>query len=89
MGDLFDCLTDKEKAKGKRKGIRKAKIENRIAKIIKMKKILVTCPNCKCKIEFKNWFVWIFYTPFHWFGKRKVKCSLCGCKNYVKKEIEK
>jgi hypothetical protein len=54
-----------------------------------MKKILVTCPNCKCKIEFKNWFVWIFYTPFHWFGKRKVKCPLCECKNYVKREVEK
>lgn len=31
---LFDCLTDKQKEKAKRKGIRKAKREDRIAKII-------------------------------------------------------
>ena len=32
---LFDCLTDKQKEKAKRKGIRKAKREDRIAKINK------------------------------------------------------
>lgn len=31
---LFDCLTDKQKEKAKRKGIRKAKRADRIAKII-------------------------------------------------------
>ena len=31
--DLFDCLTDKQKERGKRKGIRKAKREDRLAKI--------------------------------------------------------
>lgn len=31
---LFSCLTDKQKEKAKRRGIRKAKREDRIAKII-------------------------------------------------------
>ena len=32
--DLFACLTEKEKARGKRKGIRMAKRANRIDKIL-------------------------------------------------------
>ncbi len=32
--DLFDCLTEKEKARGKRKGVRMAKRANRIDKIL-------------------------------------------------------
>ena len=34
--DLFECLTEKEKARGKRKGVRRAKIENFIFKIINL-----------------------------------------------------
>jgi ribosomal protein L33 len=48
-----------------------------------MKRIMVYCPNCKQCTIYKNWFVWILRTPFHWFGKRKFKCSNCGKSTYV------
>lgn len=42
--DLFECLSEKEKVRGKRKGIRMAKIENFIFKIKNLFKH--RCPDC-------------------------------------------
>ena len=53
-----------------------------------MKKVKVTCPKCGNIKIYKNYFDWILHTPFHWFGKRRIKCKNCGIKAYVKKEQE-
>ena len=37
--DLFDCLTEKEKARGRRKGIRMAKREDFLCRVLKFFKI--------------------------------------------------
>lgn len=50
-----------------------------------MKQVLVICPKCKKAMAYKNWFVWILRTPFHWFNKRKIKCFHCGERAYVKR----
>ena len=48
------------------------------------------CPECK-KTFFKNYFVWLFTTPFHWFkfkemrDYRRTKCPHCGKKVWVKR----
>ena len=51
---------------------------------LSMKKVIVMCPNCRIPIQFKNWFHWVWHCPFHWFGKRLVKCPHCGEKRYMK-----
>jgi ribosomal protein L37E len=51
-----------------------------------MKPVHVRCPKCGAKNYYKNWFDWVLHTPFHWFGKRLTKCSLCGQKSYMKRE---
>lgn len=43
-----------------------------------MKEVKVLCPKCGNCMTYKNWFSWIWHTPFHWFGKRKTKCNKCG-----------
>lgn len=51
-----------------------------------MKSVKLTCPNCGRKITYKNRFMWVLDTPFHWFGKRLTYCMQCGKYNYMKKE---
>ena len=51
-----------------------------------MKAIKVICPKCGNQMVYKNWFSWILHTPFHWFGKRRIKCSYCKKRSYVKGE---
>lgn len=51
-----------------------------------MKEVTVICPKCGIHITFKNWFVWIWKTPFHYFNKRKVKCPGCGMRSYVRRQ---
>ena len=50
-----------------------------------MKQIKVTCPKCGNHMTYKNWFSWIWHTPFHWFGKRRAKCAGCGKVSYMKR----
>ena len=50
-----------------------------------MKEIKVKCTKCGTEYTYKNWFHWVWHCPFHWFGKRRVKC-MCGHKSYVKRE---
>ena len=47
-----------------------------------MKEINVVCPNCGLRMTYKNWFSWVLHTPFHWFGKRRSKCTGCGSRFY-------
>ena len=53
-----------------------------------MKQITVICPKCMTHIHFEDWFIWILKTPFHWFGKRKVKCPVCGAYAYMSRVKE-
>lgn len=48
-----------------------------------MKIITVVCPNCNHIIYYKNWFIWVLRTPFHWFSRRRFKCPICYEKAYV------
>ena len=48
-----------------------------------MKEIIVICPECGNTIKYKNWIVWILKCPFHWFGKRRIKCKNCGARTYA------
>jgi endogenous inhibitor of DNA gyrase (YacG/DUF329 family) len=48
-----------------------------------MKQVFVVCPECKKALVYKNWFIWVLRTPFHWFNKRKIKCPWCGKRAYV------
>jgi ribosomal protein S27AE len=50
---------------------------------ITRKQITVICPKCGNCMTYKNWFSWIWHTPFHWFSKRKVKCTKCGVKMFM------
>lgn len=50
-----------------------------------MKTVTVYCPKCGHKIVYRNWFMWILNTPFHWFGARRIKCINCGIRSYVKR----
>ena len=50
-----------------------------------MKKVKVVCPKCGNIMTYKNWLSWILHTPFHWFGKRRVRCNNCGERSYVGK----
>lgn len=48
-----------------------------------MKQIKLICLNCGKENFYRNWFEWVLYTPFHWFGKRKAKCPWCGKSSYM------
>ena len=48
-----------------------------------MKEVKVICPKCGNIMTYKNWFSWIWHTPFHWFGKRRAKCTNCGKHSYM------
>lgn len=50
-----------------------------------MKQVRVICPNCWATMWFKNWFVWVWHSPIHWFGKRLTKCNACGQRSYMKR----
>ena len=50
-----------------------------------MKTINLQCPKCGHHFEYKNYFDWLFRTPFHWFGKRLTKCPYCKEKSYMEK----
>jgi ribosomal protein S27AE len=50
-----------------------------------MKEIKVICPKCGNYITYKNWFSWIWHTPFHWFDKRLTRCPRCGERSYMKR----
>ena len=54
-----------------------------------MKEVILICPNCGHLIIYKNWFSWIWHTPFHWFVKRRIKCDICGEHSYVERERKK
>lgn len=47
-------------------------------------KIKAICPKCGNITTYKNYLSWLLNTPFHWFGKRKIKCGNCGKWSYVK-----
>ena len=48
-----------------------------------MKVVKVNCPKCGNRMTYKNWFSWVWHTPFHWFGKRRTKCTNCGEVSYI------
>ena len=48
-----------------------------------MKEVKVICPKCGNCMTYKNWLSWILHTPFHWFGKRRVKCAVCEMRAYM------
>ena len=50
-----------------------------------MKEVKVICPKCNNIMTYKNWFSWIWNTPFHWFRKRKVMCTNCYARSYMKR----
>ena len=54
-----------------------------------MKEVKVICPKCDNIMTYKNWFSWILHTPFHWFGKRRAKCTKCGKVSYMRRERNK
>ena len=54
-----------------------------------MKEIVAVCPKCEYIMVYKNWFDWILHTPFHWFNKRKAKCTKCGEYSYMGKSFKK
>ena len=54
-----------------------------------MKIINIICPKCGNIMTYKNWFSWILHTPFHWFGKRRAKCTCCGEYSYMSRERSK
>lgn len=51
-----------------------------------MKEVKVICPKCGNKMTYKNYWSWILHTPFHWFGKRRTKCTNCGETSYMRRE---
>jgi hypothetical protein len=51
-----------------------------------MKEVFVVCPKCNTIIVYKNWFDWVWRTPFHWFSKRRAKCTNCGEYFYMERE---
>ena len=48
-----------------------------------MKEVKIICPKCNNIMTYKSWLSWILRTPFHWFGKRMVKCTRCGNRSYM------
>lgn len=54
-----------------------------------MKKVKVICPKCGASMTYKNWFDWVWHTPFHWFGKRRARCASCDEVSYMRRVHEK
>ena len=61
-------------------------INNFIDIIEMMESVILKCPKCNKKIQYKNWFVWVLHSPMHWFGKRHTKCHCCGKRSWMKRE---
>ena len=53
------------------------------------KTVKVICPKCGTRMIYKNYWSWVWHTPFHWFGKRRTKCSNCGEYSYMRRERNK
>ena len=72
---LFDCLTDKQKTKGKKKGIRMVKREDKMVK--RCKKIKhKSCPGCGSNQIF---FIHICSRRLHsWWRLECWECHWCG-----------
>lgn len=51
-----------------------------------MKQVIVVCPKCSTVLQFKSYWDWVWRCPFHYFGKRKIKCPCCGFKGYLKRK---
>ena len=51
-----------------------------------MKEVKVICPRCGVRMIYKNYWDWIWNTPFHWFGKRRTKCSHCNEVSWIRRE---
>lgn len=51
-----------------------------------MKEVKVVCPRCLYIMTYKNYWHWVWHTPFHWFGKRRTKCDNCGKVSYIGRE---
>ena len=49
-----------------------------------MKLVKIDCPKCKATFFYKNYWVWVLQTPFHYFNKRKTKCPHCGEWSWVR-----
>lgn len=54
-----------------------------------MKEVKVICPKCGNRMIYKNWFSWVWHTPFHRFGKRRTRCTKCGEVHYIGIEPKK
>ena len=52
---------------------------------LRAKEIKTVCPKCGTQIIYKNYWDWIWHTPFHWFGRRRAKCFYCDEYSYMKK----
>ena len=50
------------------------------------RRVKVICPKCGNCMTYKNYWSWVLHTPFHWFGKRKTKCTKCGEVSYIGRE---
>ena len=42
-----------------------------------------TCPHCGTDFWIDGYWKWVWKYPFHWFGKRLMKCPSCDCKNWM------
>ena len=61
-----------------------------------MKKINLICPKCGHEFSFKNYWHWVWHSPFHWlmletiadrpYEIRKTKCPHCGKKSWMRKD---
>ena len=73
------------------RGMTKKQIQKEKKKALKefeytiKKQVKVVCPKCGTHMTYKNWFSWVWHTPFHWFGKRRAKCAGCGKVSYMKR----
>lgn len=76
---LTKGMTEKQIQKEKEKALKE--FEHTIKKQVK-----IICPKCGNIMTYKNWFSWILHTPFHWFGKRRAKCNVCGQVSYTRRE---
>lgn len=49
-----------------------------------MKKIVIECPKCHTESIYRNYWEWVWHNPFHYFGKRKTICPMCGLKHWAR-----
>ena len=57
--------------------------QQKVKEVTNMKEVKVVCAKCGNVMTYKNWFSWILHTPFHWFDKRRAKCTRCGERSYM------